>query len=138
VPFGRAMCAAKLRTPNIWPDEPALVTAGTSGIGLVHATRFVAKGAHVLIPDIDGEKADGAAGTLGVFATAVAVDVTDEDAQRRMVECAAELDGGTSIERRLAIRCSSRHARAPAQSASTIPGSYATSPSLAPSCAAAA
>jgi short chain dehydrogenase len=152
------MCAAKLRTPNIWPDEPALVTggrrggqhwvgcegqmalvtAGASVIGLGRATRFVAEGARVLIPDIDGEKADGAAGTLGVFATAVAVDVTDEDAQRRMVECAVELDGRTSIERTLAIRYSSRHARAPAQIASTIPGSYATSPSLAPSCAAAA
>jgi len=73
VPFGCAMCAAKLRTPNIWPDEPALVTggrrggqhwvgcegqmalvtAGASVIGLGRATHFVADGARVLIPDLD-------------------------------------------------------------------------------------
>ena len=43
----------------------ALVTAGDSGIGLGIATRFVAEGAHVLIADIDGEKADAAARSLG-------------------------------------------------------------------------
>lgn len=72
----------------------ALVTAGASGIGLGIARRFVAEGARVLIADVDGDKADAAARALGPLAKALAVDVRDEDAQRRMVAGAVEFGGG--------------------------------------------
>jgi 3-oxoacyl-[acyl-carrier protein] reductase len=79
---------------GVLEGRTALVTAGASGIGLGIASRFVAEGARVLIADIDGEKGEAAARTLGRRATAATIDVTDEDAQRWMVERALELGGG--------------------------------------------
>ncbi len=79
---------------GVLEDRAALVTAGASGIGLGIATRFVAEGARVLIADIDGERADAAARSLGPRARAAAVDVKDEGAQRRMVAEARALGGG--------------------------------------------
>jgi rhamnulose-1-phosphate aldolase/alcohol dehydrogenase len=58
----------------------ALVTGGASGIGLAIVRRLAEAGACVVIADLDGERAAGAAKEIGPRASAVAVDVRDETA----------------------------------------------------------
>ena len=55
----------------------ALVTGGTSGIGLATAKRFVSEGAHVFITGRRQTELDAAANELGSNATAVRSDVAN-------------------------------------------------------------
>jgi NAD(P)-dependent dehydrogenase (short-subunit alcohol dehydrogenase family) len=64
----------------------ALVTGGTSGIGLATAKCFVAEGAHVFITGRDRQKLDQAASDIGDGVTPVQVDVTNQDDLDRMIE----------------------------------------------------
>jgi 2-keto-3-deoxy-L-fuconate dehydrogenase len=66
----------------------ALVTGAGSGIGEAVARALHAEGADVLLADVSG-KAGDVAGELGARATAIRLDVRDEDAAR---EAARELD----------------------------------------------
>jgi NAD(P)-dependent dehydrogenase (short-subunit alcohol dehydrogenase family) len=67
-------------------DRVAIVTGAASGLGLATATRMVAEGARVAIADIAHDRASAAASELGDAAIAVAVDVSDEQSVRAMVE----------------------------------------------------
>ena len=58
-------------------NKIALVTGGTSGIGLATAQRFVAEGAHVYITGRRQAELDAAAEKLGPNATAVRGDVSN-------------------------------------------------------------
>lgn len=69
-------------------DKIAIVTGGASGFGEGIVRKFVAEGAQVVIADIDADKADAVAQSLGEQARAVAVDVTNDAAVGRMVDTA--------------------------------------------------
>jgi len=64
-------------------NQVALVTGAASGIGYAIARAFAREGATVAIADLDGEKAEAAAGELtgtGAAAMGLAMDVSDEAA----------------------------------------------------------
>lgn len=56
--------------------KTALVTGGTSGIGLATAQRLAAEGAHVLVTGRTQDRVDAAVAAIGDGATGVAGDVT--------------------------------------------------------------
>ncbi len=57
-------------------DKTALVTGGTSGIGLAAARRFVLEGAHVFVTGRRQAELDRAAEILGAGATPIRGDVS--------------------------------------------------------------
>lgn len=61
---------------NKLENKVALVTGGTSGIGLATARRFVAEGAHVFITGRRQAELDAAVATIGHDVTGVAGDVS--------------------------------------------------------------
>lgn len=63
----------------------AIVTGGTSGIGLASVERFVAEGAKVVIADIQDDLGAAIAARLGDAAVFVRTDVTDEAAIEAVV-----------------------------------------------------
>lgn len=73
----------------------ALITGAADGIGLGIARRFAAEGAHVVLADVDHEKAAEEARSLteaGFSAHAMFVDVTDKGAVSAMMANAAPVD----------------------------------------------
>src|SRR6266436_1338842 len=60
-------------------DKIALVTGGTSGIGLAAAKRLAAEGAHVFITGRDKGRLDEALASIGPSANGICGDVTDPD-----------------------------------------------------------
>jgi rhamnulose-1-phosphate aldolase/alcohol dehydrogenase len=80
----------------------ALVTGAASGIGRAAARRLAGLGAHVVVADLNLEGAEGVAEELRAAngarrALAVRVDVTEEQAVRRMFEQTALAYGGLDI-----------------------------------------
>ena len=70
-------------------EATAVVTGGASGIGAAVARALAAKGATVLVADIDAEKGEALAAEIGgVFAS---VDVTKTEQVAAAVEAAAEI-----------------------------------------------
>ncbi|WP_157875887.1 SDR family NAD(P)-dependent oxidoreductase, partial [Streptacidiphilus griseoplanus] len=57
--------------------KTAIITGGTSGIGLATAQRFAAEGAHVFITGRRQEVLDAAIAQIGPRATGVRSDVAD-------------------------------------------------------------
>ena len=72
----------------------ALVTGGGSGIGRATALTLAARGARVMVADVDGDAAHRTAGEIGDAAAAVHVDVADAAAVGAMVTCTVERFGG--------------------------------------------
>jgi rhamnulose-1-phosphate aldolase/alcohol dehydrogenase len=76
----------------------AFVTGAGSGIGLAIAERLAEEGACVVVADIDGERAEKVASSLGAErALAVTVDVSDESAVDRAFDEAALHFGGVDL-----------------------------------------
>ncbi|WP_019929609.1 3-oxoacyl-ACP reductase FabG [Nocardia sp. BMG111209] len=77
-------------------DKVAVVTGGAQGLGLAVAERFVAEGAHVVLGDVDLDRARAAAAELGA-AQAIRCDVTSEDEVTALVAAAVTAYGGLDI-----------------------------------------
>ncbi len=75
---------AGISTRGHFAPRASIVTGAASGIGAAIAARLVARGSHVVIADLDLDKATTVAEQLG-NATAVAVDVSDAAAVRDLV-----------------------------------------------------
>jgi NAD(P)-dependent dehydrogenase (short-subunit alcohol dehydrogenase family) len=71
-------------------DALAVVTGGSSGIGLAAAERFVSEGARVVISGRDAEKLRRAAEKLGENALPVVADAASTNDMKRLYEHAAD------------------------------------------------
>lgn len=78
-------------------SRTALVTGGTSGIGLAIATRFVAEGADVFITGRRQPELDAAVAQLGPKAVGVRSDVSDLDDLDRLFSRIAEHGKGLDV-----------------------------------------
>ncbi|HZN83944.1 MAG TPA: SDR family oxidoreductase [Mycobacterium sp.] len=74
-------------------DKTAVVTGGSSGIGLATAQRFIDEGASVIVTGRRRTELDAAAAQLGPHAHAVTGDVTVAADLERRSEAAARLGG---------------------------------------------
>jgi NAD(P)-dependent dehydrogenase (short-subunit alcohol dehydrogenase family) len=79
-------------------NKVALVTGGARGIGFATAQALVARGASVVIVDLEAEAAAGAAARVhDGRALGLAGDVTDRGAMQRAVATAVERFGGLDV-----------------------------------------
>lgn len=74
----------------------AVVTGGARGIGLACANALSAEGAKLVLADVDGPSAEASAATLP-DALGFAVDVTDPDGVRQLIDTTVERHGGLDI-----------------------------------------
>ena len=65
-------------------EKVVIVTGGAHGIGKAYCKGFANSGARVVIADIDKPGAEAAAGEIGAQALAIQVDVSNEDASKKM------------------------------------------------------
>ncbi|MEO5982212.1 MAG: SDR family oxidoreductase [Pedococcus sp.] len=75
----------------------SIVTGGASGIGRAIAAELVGRGSHVVIADLDLTAAQGTAHELGPRCSAVALDVANADAVRRVVQDAVAEHGRLDV-----------------------------------------
>ena len=75
----------------------ALVAGGASGLGAATARRLHARGAHVVIADMNDDRGPALADELGERATFVPTDVTDEGSVQGAVDAAAAQPGPLRI-----------------------------------------
>lgn len=78
-------------------NKIALITGGARGIGLGFAEAFVAEGARVIIADINLERAEEAAASIGPAAKAMKLDVTNVAEIEAVVKAIDEEFGGIDI-----------------------------------------
>src|ERR1700704_5831955 len=78
-------------------DKVALVTGGTSGIGLAAARRLAAEGAHVFITGRDKQRLDEALASIDSSANGIRGDVTDLDDLDRVAEAVKAHGHGLDI-----------------------------------------
>ncbi len=79
----------------------ALVVGGASGLGEATARALHARGAQVVIADLDAARGAALVAELGDRARFVAADVTDASRLAAAVDAAAEADGGL----RISVQC---------------------------------
>jgi NAD(P)-dependent dehydrogenase (short-subunit alcohol dehydrogenase family) len=75
----------------------ALITGGGQGIGLATARALAARGASVVIVDLDPARTEEAAAGIGPRALGIAADVTDAAAMERTVAAVVERFGGLDV-----------------------------------------
>jgi NAD(P)-dependent dehydrogenase (short-subunit alcohol dehydrogenase family) len=78
-------------------DKRALITGGTSGIGLETARRFVAEGARLAITGKNPATLDAARKELGENVLVIASDASDVAGQKKIAETVREAFGGLDI-----------------------------------------
>jgi NAD(P)-dependent dehydrogenase (short-subunit alcohol dehydrogenase family) len=77
--------------------KTALVTGGTTGIGLAAAQRMAVEGAHVFLTGRNQQSVDSAVASIGESATGVRGDVTDNDDLDALVEAIVARGQGLDI-----------------------------------------
>jgi len=83
--------------PKPLSGQVALVTGGAGAIGAATAGLFAAQGAHVVVADLDGDRAADVARAAGNASIGVAADVTDPKSVRAAFDRAVEVYGGVDI-----------------------------------------
>jgi NAD(P)-dependent dehydrogenase (short-subunit alcohol dehydrogenase family) len=78
-------------------NKTALITGGTSGIGLATARLFIAEGARVAITGRDAQKLDAVARELGPRGLVVQADATDRAATERAIQTVVETLGKLDV-----------------------------------------
>jgi NAD(P)-dependent dehydrogenase (short-subunit alcohol dehydrogenase family) len=79
----------------------ALVAGGASGLGAATARALHARGAQVVVADVDAQRGEALVAELGDRARFVAADVTDAGQLQAAVDRAAQAPGGL----RIAVQC---------------------------------
>src|SRR5258705_7168843 len=79
------------------PGKVALVTGAARGIGYETARILHARGASVVLVDLDLDETEAAAAAIGERTLALAADVTDEAAIEAAVEQTVESFGGLDV-----------------------------------------
>ncbi|TDD15751.1 SDR family NAD(P)-dependent oxidoreductase [Nonomuraea diastatica] len=77
-------------------NKTAIVTGGSSGIGLAVSRRFAVEGAHVFITGRRERDLAAAVETIG-SATGIAGDISDFDALDRLYDAVRERDKGLDV-----------------------------------------
>ncbi|MGN9804831.1 SDR family oxidoreductase [Micromonospora sp. L32] len=77
--------------------KTALVTGGTTGIGLAAARRFAAEGAHVFLTGRRQQQLDEAVASIGSAATGIRSDVSNLDDLDTLVEAIAARGAGLDV-----------------------------------------
>ena len=83
--------------PGRLEGRTALITGGASGIGAATARLFVAEGANVVIADLQADRGDALADSLGPRAAFQPVDVRHEDQIARAMDFAVAHFGGLDV-----------------------------------------
>jgi NAD(P)-dependent dehydrogenase (short-subunit alcohol dehydrogenase family) len=81
-------------------DRTAVITGGAGGIGMAMARAFAARGARIVLADLDAAALDDAVDELrrtGAAAHGIHTDVTQLDSVRALAEKTRELCGGVHI-----------------------------------------
>lgn len=78
-------------------DKVAIVTGGASGLGLATVEAFVAKGAKVVIFDLNQQQGDEAVARLGNNVRALNVDVTNEEQVHAAIQQVVAMFGALHI-----------------------------------------
>jgi NAD(P)-dependent dehydrogenase (short-subunit alcohol dehydrogenase family) len=82
---------------NELDGKVAVVTGGASGLGRATAERFLAEGARVLIADVEDERGQALAATLGPNSFFRRTDVSDPNQVGALVAAAVEKFGGLHV-----------------------------------------
>ena len=83
--------------PKPLTGQVALITGGAGAIGAATAALFAANGAHVVVVDLDGERAAAVARKAGNDSIGVGCDITDPAALRTAFDRAVAVYGGLDI-----------------------------------------
>src|SRR5215204_318604 len=78
-------------------DRVVIVTGGAHGIGKAYCKGFADSGARIVIADIDKAGADSAAREIGAQALPIQVDVSDEEATKKMAAQVLDRFGGIDV-----------------------------------------
>jgi len=78
-------------------DRVVIVTGGAHGIGKAYCKGFADSGARIVIADIDKAGADAAAREIGAQALPIQVDVSDEEATKKMAAQVLDRFGGIDV-----------------------------------------
>ena len=83
---------------DLLAGKVAIITGGTSGIGLASVERFVAEGAQVVVGDIQDDLGKQLSERLGDSVTFLHADVTREEEIAALVTVLASAGGGAAGE----------------------------------------